>query len=170
MRNFGTSKFTYSHILRLPDLHPVDPALQFCVWGFRVRCDDPAALVCHDIHLIFLRKSDDLFICGHRKGSRKHRLPGLAVDDPPAVEGKNVSAVFLQAKLFCERHYALRGASRREDHLFSALLRLHECRFRPRCDHLVPVRQRAVKVQDDDLVRTCHIFFCLHIFSCISGL
>lgn len=41
---------------------------------------------------------------------------------------------------------------------------------RPRCDHLVPVRQRAVKVQDDDLVRTCHIFFCLHIFSCISGL
>ena len=163
MRNFGTSKFTYSHILRLPDLHPVDPALQFCVWGFRVRCDDPAALVCHDIHLIFLRKSDDLFICGHRKGSRKHRLPGLAVDDPPAVEGKDIATVPVQTQLLCQRHHTLSRPPRCEDHLFSPLLRLHERRLCSWRYHFVPVRQRAVQIQNDDLVRTCHVFFCLHI-------
>ena len=112
---------------------------------------------------MFLRKPDDLLIGRNRQRSRKHGLPGLTVDDPSAVEGENIPAVLVQAQLFRKRHHALGRASRRENHLFSALLRLHKCRLRPRCDHLVPVCQRAVQVQYDDFVWTCHIFFCLHL-------
>ena len=140
-------------ILHMYDRHLIDPCLQFTVLVRVQPGDQIVRRVGQDIHSgIFPGYIEDRFCGVVGKRLFIDDLAGPAVGDPSSVEGQDITAEFVQMKLFCKGQDAFCRASACQNDFLALPLYIDQCVACGAGDFFVGICKGAVQVQHKHLI------------------